>query len=580
MASLTHKKESELIFIKKTYANDKIITDLKDLIVTSAELFGDKPRYVYKDKKQGCEVSYTYNQFLDDMNSLGTAFSKLGLMGKTVVVIGETHPAYIVTYFSVVNGNGVIVPLDKEVSDDEVAAFIKRSHADAVVFMESMNKRFEKIIPTLDSVSLFVALSKPESLSENEKVLSWDEIISLGKEALDSGDESYTSVEIDREKPCAILFTSGTTGTSKGVMLSQANLAAATNSSCKAIYNINSESSLVSVLPINHTYEMTCGHLAAANKGCTTFINDSIKHVIKNLSSFKPTDMLFVPLFVETIHKRIWDSIEKKGMTKKVRTAIKMSNAMRKVGIDARKKFFAEIQATFGGKLKCIVCGGAPLDQRLIDDFDAFGISILNGYGITECAPLVSVNLLGKEKTGTIGQPVDGCSVKVELEEGQTTGELLVKGGNVMLGYFEDPEATAAVFTEDGWFKTGDVGFVDDEGYIHITGRKKNIIILSNGKNIYPEEIEQYISGIDLIAETVVVGRANSNGETVITAIIFPNEDAVGELSKEELYEKLKEEINEVNKKLPVFKQIHEIELRDTEFEKTTTKKIKRYKIR
>ena len=237
--------------------------------------------------------------------------------------------------------------------------------------------------------------------------------------------------------------------------------------------------------------------------------------------------------------------------------------------------------AAFGGELESIICGGAPLDQRLVDDFEAFGIPILNGYGITECAPLVAVNRLGKQRAGTVGTAVERCEIKVILDEGQDTGEILVKGGNVMLGYFEDEEATKAVFTEDGWFKTGDVGYIDEDGYLYITGRKKNIIILSNGKNIYPEEIEQYLAPISLIAESVVVGRKNAVGEVVITALVYPNQDLIEAegLSKEDVYAKLKESINEVNKNLPVFKQIHDLEVRDTEFEKTTTKKIKRYKV-
>ena len=324
---------------------------------------------------------------------------------------------------------------------------------------------------------------------------------------------------------------------------------------------------------------MTCGHLAAANIGATTFINDSIKYVIKNIESFKPTAMLFVPLFVETLHKKIWDTIEAKGMTKKVRAAMKLSNALRKVGIDLRKKIFADIHKTFGGCLESIVCGGAPLSQSLIDDFDAFGIPILNGYGITECAPLVSVNRLGMARSGSIGTPVENCEAKVVLDEGQDTGEILVKGENVMQGYYEDPAATAEVFTDDGWFRTGDVGYIDDDGYLYITGRKKNVIILSNGKNIYPEEIEEYISVIPEIKECVVVGRKNNSGETVITALVYADEDRTQGMARDDIYNLIKTQLNEVNKNLPLFKQIHELELRDTEFEKTTTKKIKRFKV-
>ena len=569
----------DVIFIKKQVFKDKIITDLRHLVVSSAELYGDKPRYIYKEKRQ--EKTFTYNDFLNSMNRFGTALCRISLAGKTVAVIGETHPAYVVAYYAVANANGMIVPLDKEINDEELVNFLIRSHSEAIVYTEIMNERIKGIMDKVPDIKCFIPITPAEGDTELERVRSWDDLQSIGEKALAEGDRSYLDIELDLEKPCALLFTSGTTGTSKGILLSQNNLVAATNSSCLSMHHITDQTRLISVLPINHTYEMTCGHLAALNKGAITFINDSIKYVTKNLASFKPTAVPFVPLFVETLYKRIWDNIEKQGKTAKVRKAMKISNGLRRVGIDLRKKFFGQILEVFGGNLESIICGGAPLDQRLIDDFEAFGIPILNGYGITECAPLVAVNRLGKQRAGTVGTAVENCEIKVILDEGQDTGEILVKGGNVMLGYFEDEEATAAVFTEDGWFKTGDVGFLDKDGYLHITGRKKNIIILSNGKNIYPEEIEQYLAPISLIAECVVVGRKNSIGEIVITAIVYPNQDMVEAeaLSKEDVYARLKESVNEVNKNLPVFKQIHELEVRDTEFEKTTTKKIKRYKV-
>ena len=571
------EKRKDVISIKKQAYQDKIITDLRHLVVSSAALYGDKPRYIYKEKRQ--EKTFTYNDFLNSMNRFGTALCRLGLAGKTVAVIGETHPCYVVAYYAVANGNGMIVPLDKEINDEELVNFLIRSHSEAIVYTEIMNERIMSIADKVPDIKCFVPITPREADLENERVKSWDSLQAFGESALAEGDRSYLDIELDLDKPCALLFTSGTTGTSKGILLSQNNLAAATNSSCLSMHHINDTTKLISVLPINHTYEMTCGHLAALNKGAVTFINDSIKYVTKNLAAFKPTAVPFVPLFVETLHKRIWENIAKQGKTEKVKKAMKISNGLRRVGIDLRKKFFGQILSVFGGELESIICGGAPLDQRLIDDFDAFGIPILNGYGITECAPLVAVNRLGKQRAGTVGTAVENCQIRVDLDEGQETGEILVKGGNVMLGYFEDEEATAAVFTEDGWFKTGDVGYLDKDGYLYITGRKKNIIILSNGKNIYPEEIEQYLTPISLIGEVVVIGRKNAVGEVVITAVVFPNEEATEGMSKDDIYQALKNEINEVNKNLPVFKQIHDLEVRDTEFEKTTTKKIKRYKV-
>ena len=282
-----------------------MITDLRHLIVTSAELYGDKPRYIFKDKKTRKDVNFSFNDFLRSMNAAGTAFSALDLMGKTVAVIGDTHPLYIVTYYAVVNGNGMIVPLDKEINDDELVNFLIRSHAEAVVYTESQNERMAAIADRVKDVRYFIPLAPAASDEGRDRVISWEAIQKKGEEELAAGNRTYLDLELDLEKPCAILFTSGTTGTSKGILLSQNNLAAATNSSCLSMHHVTDETKLLSVLPINHTYEMTCGHLAATNKGCTTYINDSIKYVTKNLASFKPTEILFVPLFVETLYKRI-----------------------------------------------------------------------------------------------------------------------------------------------------------------------------------------------------------------------------------------------------------------------------------
>ena len=310
-------------------------------------------------------------------------------------------------------------------------------------------------------------------------------------------------------------------------------------------------------------------------------INDSIKNVLRNFVKYKPNALMLVPLYVETMYKKIWSEIDKKGMKKKVRTAMKISDALLKVGIDMREKFFSQITGALGGNLKIIVVGGAPMRPEIISDFRSFGIYILEGYGITECSPLVAVNRLGSERPHSVGPAVECCQVRIDKQPGEETGEIVVKGENVMVGYYNNPEATAAVFTDDGWFKTGDIGYMDKDGYIYITGRKKNVIILSNGKNVFPEEIEDHLSDrSDVIGESVVLGRPNASGETVITAVIYPNPDFSKDKTKEEVEAAVREAVTEVNKSLPVYKQVRDTELRDTEFEKTTTRKIKRFLVR
>jgi len=562
----------------KRVVEPRFIKDLRDLIVGNAKVYGDKPLYQYKENKE--IITFTHNDQLDHMNRLGTAFEKMGLMGKHIAVIGDTRPAYMTTYYTTVNGGGVIVPLDRELELDQIANFCVLAEVEAIVYTKSYNKKLLSVAEKMPCVRYFIPISPDQEEEESEKVVTYQKMLDIGKEELDAGNRTYIDHEIDMEKLAAILFTSGTTGTSKGVMLSQKNLTAATNSSCQSM-ECDYRNTFVSVLPIHHTYECTCAHLALSNIGGQVFINDGLKNTMKSFAYFKPNTLVLVPLYVETMYKRIWAEIDKKGMTKKVKFAMKLSNALLKVGIDLRDKLFAQIKEGFGGNLRSIICGGAPLSPQLVKDFETFGITIIEGYGITECAPLVAVNRPNNIILHSVGTPVYGCDVKIDKSPEEETGEILVKGDNVMMGYYKNPEATAEVFTEDGYFRTGDIGFIDNKGAIHITGRKKNVIILSNGKNVFPEEIEEHLASCDRIAECVVIGRENANNEIVITAIVYPNFDVVGaDTPVEKIHEAVKEQIFEVNRNLPSFKQVREIEIRTVEFEKTTSRKIKRFLIK
>ncbi len=558
----------------------KIITDLRDLPRSSANVFGDKPIYHYIEN--GERKSYSYNQMWVDMNRLGQGLSALGLLGKHVAIMGEVHPAYTATYLAVVNGNGVIVPLDKDIAPEELDGFFEFTDAEALFYTAGMNKHIEEIAKRTDRIRTFVAIQPDGNPFPDDRFITYEDVLKAGDEELAKGNDSYQHVVLDMEKLCAIICTSGTTGTSKGVMLSQHNLTAAINSSSLSM-TYDDDAHFVSVLPAHHTYEMTCENLALMNVGASTFVNDSLKHVMKNISEVKPNALVLVPLFLETMHKKIWSEIRKQGMEKKVRAAMAVNAGLLDVGIDVREKLFGKITAAFGGNLKSIVCGGAPIDPAIIKDFYHFGITVLEGYGITECAPLVAVNRPGKVKFHSVGTPVLNCEVKIDYDPGQETGEILVKGENVMLGYYKNPEATAAVFTEDGWFRTGDIGYMDKKGYVFITGRKKNVIILSNGKNVFPEELEEYLGRNPEILESVVLGRKKEESdEIVITALVVPNRDAETLRGKtdEEIEEILKSIVTATNKKLPSFKHMTETEVRFTEFEKTSSRKIKRFKVK
>ena len=555
------------------------IRDLATLIRENAESYGDSPCYVYKENKEVKE--YSYKNMYENATKLGAALEKLNLLGKPIAVIGEADPAYMTTYYAVVNGNGIIIPLDKEITDDEIVNFLILSEAVAVVYTAGQNGRIATLADKLPGVEKFIPVSAEKETVEHERILPYTELLRIGEEFIASGESQYSKIEVDTEKCCAIIFTSGTTGTSKGVMLCQKNLCSNAASAANAIDFIGEGHRLVSVLPMNHTYEVTCCHLTAQFYGASVYLNDSLKYVLRNFQKFKPQLLVLVPLFVETMHKKIWAEIRAKGKEKLVRRMIKLSNALRKIGIDLRKKFFAQILNALGGELNGIVCGGAPLNPQLIKDFNDFGIDILEGYGITECSPLLAVNILGKERPRSVGPAVQSVTVRIDKDKPENeTGEIVATGPNVMLGYYRNEEATAAVFTEDGWFRTGDIGYMDKDGYIYITGRKKNVIILSNGKNIFPEEIEEYLGKIEIIAESVIVGKPlPDSDEQVITALVYPDYEQLEGLSNDEIYEKISAEIESINRELPQYKQIRQIILRETEFEKTTSRKIKRYKL-
>ena len=557
----------------------KNVTDLLQLVRTGAECFGEKDIYVYQENKQEKHLSYRENY--ERVLWFGTALCHYDLAGKKIAVVGDTHPSYMTAFFATIASNSTIVPLDKDLNDDALIDFMNIAEVSAVIYTASFNRRLINYADRLPTVKYFIPIIDEGEDCAKDNVIAFNELLEIGRMLYEGGNTAFTDIEPDLDHLAAILFTSGTTGTSKGVMLTHRNFVAATNGSDQSMTQFNRKNVFVDCLPMNHSYEITCGQLAIQNLGATMVINDSIKNVLRNFVKYKPNALMLVPLYVETMYKKIWSEIDKKGMKKKVRTAMKISDALLKVGIDMREKFFSQITGALGGNLKIIVVGGAPMRPEIISDFRSFGIYILEGYGITECSPLVAVNRLGSERPHSVGPAVECCQVRIDKQPGEETGEIVVKGENVMVGYYNNPEATAAVFTDDGWFRTGDIGYMDKDGYIYITGRKKNVIILSNGKNVFPEEIEEHLSDrADVIGESVVLGRPNASGETVITAVIYPNPDFSKDKTKEEVEAAVREAVTEVNKSLPVYKQVRDTELRDTEFEKTTTRKIKRFLVR
>ncbi len=568
-----------MIVRKKTpriYTPAKDVRDLTHIFKSH----GAKIAFRYFRGKQLLAMSYS--EFSDLIVSIAAGFDAMGLSGKRVAICGEASPQWVATYLGAIACGGVAIPIDKEVAIEEIEGFLSFAEADAVVYSSVMNEKFAHAVESHPTVTNFFPISTDKcSYLDNAKVTAFDDLVALGQKHIH--DDHYAlKTPKDIRRMAVMLFTSGTTGSSKCVMLCEHNVISAANAACSAV-DFCKEDTIVSVLPIHHTYEL-CIDIAALIYGMEVCVNDSLKHVMRNFEQFKPTGLPLVPLFVNTMDKRIWETARKKGKDKVLKNAIKLSGAARKMGIDIGNGLFKDVTGAFGGRLCKIISGGAPLNTSVVADFDAFGIQICEGYGITECSPLVAVNPYYAPKLGSVGPAVECCRVRIDPdhidEQGRTIGEIQVKGDNVMLGYYKNEEETAKAFTRDGWFRTGDLGYMDEDKYIFITGRKKSVIVLENGKNVFPEEIEEYLENIETIAEVVVIGRESEDG-IKLTAVIYPNFDRFDkDATNEQIQAKISEQIKELNKKLVAYKQIRVIEFRSTEFEKTTSRKIKRHLIK
>ena len=548
-------------------------------IELASQKYGDHTLFEFERKKTDYKISYT--EFYEYTNAMIRGFIHLGLAGKRVAIIGENCPEWIATYIAAMTSGGVSVPIDVALSKEQLVQFAEMAGVEVLVYSSSWATFVEENADEFKGVTNFVKLNdhsfdfKTKQMYELERFTSASKIAHTGN-CLDD----IKIPKQDPERMSVMLFTSGTTGTSKIVMLSQKNICTVINSARTPLEKIDENDTLLSVLPVHHTYELTCGIFCALDHGARICINDSLTHVSKNLKKYQPTTIAVVPLFVETFYNTIMKSVRKEGMEKTFNTGLKLSKAASKLNIDLSKKLFGKITSAFGGKLCKLVCGGAAIRPELISIFRAIGIEIVQGYGITECAPLVSVIPFGVYNPKSCGKVVESMQVFIDKENpSDSFGEIVVKGDNVMLGYYNNEQATKEVLTENGWFYTGDYGYVDKKGYLYITGRKKNIIVLQDGKNVFPEEIEEYIGAIPHVKECVVIGRQKDN-DLAITALVYPDfdyTDSIGLKSKEEVYNAIREEINATNRKLVGYKRVASLEFMEEEFEKTPSKKIKRY---
>ena len=545
------------------------VNSVKELLNLAVKEAGDKNAFQYKDKKEKI-IDVTYKEFQKDTEELGTALASIGMQDKHIAMIGENSYKWLTVYLTVLKSTGVFVPIDKELTAQEIINVLKHSDSEVLFYSEKYEKWIRQIKEEVPNIKYFIGLNKK---GNNDNILSYDIFKEGGKILLEQGSKIYTDLQDDENNLKLLIYTSGTTGTPKGVMLTEHNLISVVYYGLQVA---DIKTKCLSVLPYHHTYEAVAGILVALHKHSCICINDSLKNVLKNLQLYKPDYIYLVPAFTEVFYKNIWSNAQKTGKDKILKIMIPISNALRKVGIDLRGKFFKSIHQAFGGNLEEIICGGAPIRPEIGKFFNDIGITLLNGYGISECSPLVSVNRLQFNDSSTVGVVLPCCEIKLENVTPDGDGEICVKGDIVMKGYYKDQEKTDRVL-KDGWFNTEDYGCINKKGQLVINGRKKNLIVLNNGKNIYPEEIENYILSIPYIQEVIVKGKKNSIGQEVaLIAEVFLNKEKVEELKIDNIKEKLKIDINEACKQLPIYKHISDIEIRKEEFIKTTTNKIKR----
>ena len=556
------------------------VTDLKNMLETSAELYGDNIAFLQKFEKNEPYTEIKYRQVLEDVNALGTSLIARGMKDKKIAVIGENCYQWAVSYLAAACGTGVIVPLDKELNAEELKNQVMRAEVSCVIFAAKHEDTFKKIKADGDTpLSLLVNFSTVE---ENDGVPGLTQLIDEGKRLIDEGNRDFLDAEIDNEVMGILLFTSGTTGKAKGVMLSHKNIVTELMVA-PTIFDLTEEDRYLSVLPLHHTYECTCCFLMALYKGSSVAFCEGPKYITKNLKEVRPTMMLGVPALYEKLYSTIWKNIRKQGKEKLLKRMISINNKTRKIGIDMSKVLFKQILDVFGGRMKTMICGGAAINPEILDGIRDFGINALQGYGLTECAPMGAFNPQDCPNSASVGVPFPGLEIKMINANEEGIGEICVKGDHVMLGYYQMPEETAKVLDEEGWFHTGDLGYIDDKGYTYLTGRQKNVIITKNGKNVYPEELEYLLSNISFVEESFVFGQELDSGSdiTIVASIKIDKETAEELLGSgytdDELKKLIWKEVDAINEDAPFYRKIKKVLIRKTDFVKNTSQKIIRF---
>lgn len=553
-------------------------SNLKEMLQKTGEKYGDRPAYIFKTEQEGKFKEITHRKFRDDINALGTSLVNMGLKDKRIAVISDNRYEWGVAYLAVVTGVGVVVPLDKALPDNEIENLIIRSEVEAIFYSDKYSHVMEEIKEQGNTnVKYFISMDLEKK--ENE-ICSQKELIEEGKILIKDGNKKFLDSKIDEEKMSIMLFTSGTTAMSKAVMLSHKNICS-NLFDIASVIKIDENDRFLSFLPLHHTFECTVGFLYPVSKGGSIAFCEGIRHIADNIKEYQITAMISVPILFETMYKKVMKGIEKKGKLETVQKGIKISQFLLKFGIDIRKKLFKEIHNNLGGKARLFVAGGAALDPEAEKGFNQLGLKMYQGYGLTETSPVIAAEDDRYQRLGSIGKAFPSLDVKIVDPNEDGVGELVAKGSSMMLGYYNNEEATKETIDEEGWLHTGDLAKIDKDGYIFISGRKKFVIVLKNGKNIYPEELETLINKIDGISESFVYGKPEDDGDYKICAKIVYDKELVQEIYRTTDEEKLKniiwQEVKKVNKTMPAYKYVREISITAQPLIKTTTQKIKRF---
>ena len=582
-------------FRKYWYEDILEIVTLKDMLKGSAELYWSNPAFWVNEKRGAEYKAVNYGLLQHDVNALGTKLVNMGLKGSRIAVMGQGCYEWIVSYLSVINGTGVVVPIDKELTGAEIGNLMKAGGCDTIFCTRNECKKLRSIpeIRRLIVMEFYGDRTDPSVDSEPTELLeadpgvevySWRKLLLEGERLLDQGERGFMEAEIDPDEMAVILYTSGTTGNPKGVMLSHRNITSNIMDVCRICQVYESDKTL-SILPIHHTYECTLGMLLVIYRGASTAFSEGMKYITQNMKEAQNTFIIVVPRVLEMVYSSILKNVEKQGKQKAFAMAVKLNKGLRRAGINVSRSLFGTVLNALGGKLRVVITGAAALNPDILRAFEEFGITVLQGYGMTECTPLIAgtPGSAPKErylKAGSVGTVVDSGEVKIVDQDEYGIGEILFKGPNVMLGYYDMPEETAKVIEPDGFMHTGDIGYADKDGWLYLTGRKKNVIVTKTGENVYPEEIEDIISGYAAIDECMVFPY-DDNGEETVAIQILPVKEVVEtrlghEASEEDLDKYFTDLVKEFNQKLSPYKRIKHVFVRKQDFVRTTTRKIRR----